>query len=245
MKHARLIVVTLFFFCFFTTGTCLHAGFTDFLKGVKESVGLDGGLSEGKIIDGLKQALEIGTGNAVKVVSGTDGYYKNPEIKIPLPGAVKKVEKLLRAAGYGNTVDAFELSMNRAAEKAAPEAKALFWDTIKKMSFSDAKKILNGRENEATLYFEDKTRDRLQESFKPIVHGAMSEVGATRYYQDLDQKVRSIPFAGKLGFDLDRYVTGRALDGLFLMLAKEEKKIRQNPAARVTDLLKEVFGGNR
>jgi hypothetical protein len=135
--------------------------------------------------------------------------------------------------------------MNRAAERAAPEAKALFIDSIKQMTVSDAKEILQGRDNEATLYFEDKTRGRLNELFKPIVNTAMSEVGVTRSYQELDAKVRSIPFAEKMSFDLDAYVTmtNKGLDGLFFMVAEEERKIRQNPAARVTDLLKEVFGG--
>jgi len=236
-------LITLLLIAFFTIQAPFAlAGFGEFFKGVKEAVGLGGEISESKIIEGLKEALEIGTDNAVKLVSKADGYYKNPEIKIPLPGAVKKVEQVLRTVGYGDKVDAFEMSMNRAAEKAAPEAKALFWDTIKKMSFSDARKILDGRENEATLYLEEKTRDRLGEKFSPIVHKTMSTVGVTRYYQELDAKVRSIPFAGSLSFDLDKYVTDKGLDGLFLMLAEEERKIREDPAARVTDLLKEVFG---
>jgi hypothetical protein len=155
------------------------------------------------------------------------------------------VEKILRKVGFGSKVDDFEMSMNRAAEQAAPEAKALFTDTIKQMSFDDARKILNGKDNAATLYFKDKTWDRLYDKFKPIVNSTMSEVGATRYYQDLDKKVRSIPFADRMSFDLDKYVTDGALDGLFYMVAQEEQKIRQNPAARVTDLLKEVFGGKR
>ena len=238
----KSLIITLLI-AFLTIQTPLAiAGFNDFLKGVKKAVGLEGEPSESKIIDGLKEALEIGTDNTVKLVSKADGYYKNPKIKIPLPGAVQKVEKVLRAVGYGKKVDAFEMSMNRAAEKAAPEAKALFWDTIKKMSFTDARKILDGRENEATLYLEEKTRDRLAETFSPIVHKAMSTVGVTRYYQELDAKVRTIPFADRMSFDLDKYVTDKGLDGLFLMLAEEERKIRQDPAARVTDLLKEVFG---
>jgi hypothetical protein len=218
------------------------AQFKDILKGIGEAL-RGGELSESKIIQGLKEALQIGTGNAVQNVSQVDGYYKNPGIRIPLPENVQKVEKILRAVGYGPKVDAFELSMNRAAERAAPEAKSLFIDSIKQMTFSDAKKILQGRDNEATLYFEDKTRGRLSELFKPIVNTAMSEVGVTRWYQELDTKVRSIPFAESMSFDLDEYVTGKGLDGLFFMVAGEERKIRQNPAARVTDLLKEVFGG--
>ena len=110
------------------------------------------------------------------------------------------------------------------------------------MSFGDAKKILNGRENEATLYFQEKTSPRLREIAKPIVRDAMSEVGVTRSYQELDRTVRTIPFAGSYSFDLDQYVTDKALNGLFLMLAEEEKKIRENPAARTTELLQKVFG---
>jgi len=223
----------------------VQGGLTDFLKDAQKSLGLgQSGLTNAEIIDGLKQALEIGTKNAVDLVSRTDGYYRNPDIRIPLPDSVQKVEKLLRAAGYGQKVDAFELSMNRAAERAAPEAKALFWDAIKAMSFEDARKILDGPDNAATLYFKDKTSGRLTEIFKPIVHSSMSEVGVTRSYQELDAKVRSIPFAGSLSFDLDQYVTEKGLDGLFFMLAQEERKIRQDPAARVTDLLQKVFGGS-
>jgi len=243
MASHKKYFITLLLIAFFSLQAPLsRAGFGDFVKGLKEAVGIGGDLSEIKIIEGIKEALEIGTDNAVKFVSKADGYYINPKIKIPLPGAVQKVEKVLRAVGYGEKVDAFEMSMNRAAEKAAPEAKALFWDTIKKMSFTDARKILDGRENEATLYFEEKTRDRLGEKFSPIVHKTMSTVGVTRYYQELDAKVRSIPFADRISFDLDKYVTDKGLNGLFLMLAEEERKIREDPAARVTDLLKEVFG---
>jgi hypothetical protein len=216
-------------------------GVGDYFKDVQKSFGLGGELSQEKIIEGLKEALEIGTKNAVDLISKTDGYYKNPEIKIPLPDAVQKAKKMLQAVGYGPQVEAFELSMNRAAETAAPEAKNIFWDAIKKMTFTDAQKILEGREDEATLYFKDKTQDRLKEIFKPIVHDAMGKVGVTRSYQELDAKVRTIPFAEPMAFDLDQYVTDQALDGLFIMLAEEERKIRQDPAARVTELLKEVF----
>jgi hypothetical protein len=220
----------------------VYAGFGDFLEGAKKLLSDGEGVTESEIVQGLKEALHIGTGNAVAVVSKTDGYYKNPHIKILLPKAVKKAEKILRAVGYGPKVDAFELSMNRAAEKAAPQAKSIFWDSIKKMSFADAKKILQGRDNEATLYFKEKTFARLQDAFRPVVRDTMSETGVTRSYQELDAKVRTIPLAGKFSFDLDQYVTEKSLNGLFYMLAEEEKKIRENPQARVTDLLKKVFG---
>ena len=239
LRHVGIILVVTLGFLPLTT---VHAQFGDLLQGIKKAVGLGGGLTEEKIIEGLKEALEIGTRNAVETVSKVGGYYDNPKIKIPLPGAVQKVEKLVRAAGYGTQLDAFEISMNRAAETAAPEAKGIFWDAIKKMKVADARKILQGQDNEATLYFKDKTYDRLGEIFKPMVHNAMSEVGVTKSYQELQKTVQGIPFVGTWTFDLDEYVKNGALEGLFVMLGEEEKKIRQDPTARVTDLLKEVFG---
>ena len=222
--------------------TFVAAGFQDILKGAQKMLGTSDSISESEIVEGLKQALEIGTGKAVDLVSKTGGYYNNPEIKIPLPASVQKAEKLLRGVGFGSKVDAFEFSMNNAAERAAPEAKSIFWDAIKKMKIDDAKKILNGGDDEATLFFKDKTYGRLQEIFEPIVKESMGEVGVTRTYQDLNAKVEKIPFADSLNVDLDQYVTDGALNGLFQMLAAEEKKIRSDPAARVTDLLKKVFG---
>ncbi len=217
----------------------------DVLKGLQKGIGGGSSLSNTEIVQGLKEALQVGTGNAVRTVSKVDGYYNNPKIRIPLPDTVQKTEKILRAVGYGSKVDEFELSMNRAAERAAPEAKGLFLDAIKEMTFTDAKKILNGRENEATLYFKEKTSPRLKEIAKPIVHQAMGEVGVTKSYQDLEETARSVPFAGTFAFDLDQHVTDRALDGLFLMVAEEEKRIRQDPVARTTDLLKKVFGSKQ
>ncbi len=219
------------------------AGLSDIVKGAQDALGGSGALTNDEIIAGLKEALEVGTQKAVALVSQADGYYGNPDIKIPLPESVQKVEKFLRAAGYGQKVDAFELSMNRAAERAAPEAKSIFQDAIRQMSFEDAGKILNGRDNEATLYFEDKTSGRLEELFKPIVQDAMGEVGVTRSFQDLNAKAQSIPFGKSLSFDLDQYVTDGGLKGLFKMLAEQERQIRTQPAARVTDLLQKVFAG--
>jgi hypothetical protein len=219
------------------------AGLSDIFKGVQDTLSGSGALTHDEIVAGLKEALEVGTEKAVALVSKTDGYYQNPDIKIPLPESVQKVEKLLRATGYGEKVDNFELSMNRAAERAAPEAKSIFGDAIKQMTFDDAKKILDGRDNEATLYFEDKTSDRLQEIFKPIVKDAMGEVGVTRSFQDLNAQAKRLPFGKSLSFDLDQYVTDGALKGLFKMLAEQERQIRTDPAARVTDLLQKVFAG--
>lgn len=239
--HTRIFVLVISLFFVFSYPYQTGAGVQDWLKGATKILKGDQGLSEDEIVSGLKQALEIGTSNAVQTVGRTDGYLKNPEIRIPLPEHVGKAEKILRATGFGSQVDQFELSMNRAAERAAPEAKAIFWDAIKQMSFADARQILDGPDDAATRYFQDNTSDRLQKIFKPITHEAMSEVGVTRQYQSLDAKIRTVPFADQASFDLDQYVTEKSLSGLFLMLAAEEKKIRQDPAARVTDLLKKVF----
>ena len=206
-------------------------------------IGGRGAGEEDETSRGLKEALHIGTDNAVESVSKKDGYYKNPVIRILLPEQVRKAEKVLRLAGFGSKVDEFELSMNRAAECAAPKAKELVWDAIKQIRFGDAWKILTGRKNEATLYLRDKTFGKLQHLFKPIIHNAMSEVGVTRRYQELDNMARSLPFADKIvSFDLDQYVTDKALDGLFHMLEQEEARIREDPVARVTELLRKVFG---
>ena len=239
--HSRILILAISFLLAFSYPYPADAGFQDWLKDAAKLLQGEQGLSEDEIVSGLKQALEIGTRNAVRTVGRTDGYFKNPEIRIPLPENVRKVEKLLRATGFGGQVDQFELSMNRAAERAAPEAKTIFWDAIGQMSFSDARQILDGPDDAATRYFQNKTFQRLQKIFKPITHQAMSEVGVTRYYQSLDAKIRTIPFADQMSFDLDQYVTDEALSGLFVMLAEEEKKIRRDPAARVTDLLKKVF----
>jgi hypothetical protein len=199
-------------------------------------------LGENEIVAGLKEALRIGTANAVQLASRVDGYYKHPQIKIPVPENVRKAETLLRMAGLGDQVDAFERSMNRAAEKAAPAARDLFIDTIGRMTFADARKILKGRDNEATRFFKERTYEPLEQRFRPLVHQAMAEVGVTRYYQVLNANLRNMPLADSLTIDLDQYVTRAALDGLFFMLAQEEARIRRDPAARVTELLKRVFG---
>ncbi len=200
------------------------------------------GLSEVKIGSGLKEALQVGTESAVNLTGKTDGYFLNQVIKILMPEKLKTFEKGLRAVGYGPQVDEFVLNMNRAAEKAAPFAKQVFWDAIGEMSFDDARKILSGNDTAATEYFKGKTTNKLTDVFNPIVSNAMNEVGVTRQYKELVGRYESIPFVKKESFDLDHYVVTKALDGLFHMVGEEEKKIRKNPAARTTDLLKEVFG---
>ena len=200
------------------------------------------GLSDTKIGDGLKQALQVGTEKAVGLTGKTDGYFANAAIKILMPERLHTVEQGLRAVGQGRQLDEFVLSMNRAAERAAPAAKTIFWDAIGAMSFEDARKILQGSNTAATTYFKDKTTSSLTSAFSPVVSSAMNEVGVTRHYKDLIGAAQALPFVSVGAFDLDHYVVGKALDGLFHVVAEEEQKIRTNPTARVTPLLKEVFG---
>ena len=212
------------------------------MDSAKEAVSGRSSISSDELIQGLKEALEIGTQNAVATVSKTNGYYGNPDIKIPLPEEIENAGKYLRLAGYGSKIDEFEHSMNRAAELAAPEAKQIFIDAVKDMKIKDAKNIIDGPDNAATSYFKEKTHTRLQKIFKPIVKDTMGQIGVTRQFQDINTKLSSIPLANKASIDLDQYVTDKSLEGLFFMLAEEEKNIRKDPAARVTDLLKKVFG---
>ena len=227
--------------------SCTSTQLSDFYKSVEDNL-LAGNssapLTEGRIIDGLKEALKIGTDKAIDILSIKGGFYNNPEIKIPLPSQVKKIEGIARNVGLGSYIDSFELSMNTAAEQAAPLAKGIVFNALKEMTFADAKKILAGRDNEATLYFKEKCFSELMYIFKPNVHSVMSKTGVIKKYQDIEVKVKKIPLIEALpvNFDLDEYVAENALDGIFLMIGKEEKKIREDPAARITELLKDVFG---
>lgn len=204
-------------------------------------IGQKAGLSDEKIGSGLKEALKIGTENAVGLTGKTDGYFLNQAIKILMPEKLRTVEKGLRAVGYGSQVDELVLSMNRAAEQAAPAAKDIFWNAIGEMGFEDVRKIWSGHETAATDYFKGKTTDRLTGAFRPVVDKTMNQVGVTRQYKELVGRYESIPFVKKETFDIDGYVVTKALDGLFHFVGEEERKIRTNPQARVTDLLKEVF----
>ena len=200
------------------------------------------GLDESTVIAGLKEALRIGTQNAVDLVGRTNGYFHNARIALPLPQELKNVGDTLRRIGLGGKVDEFVRTMNRAAEEAAPKAVNIFVDAITKMTLQDAMGILRGADNAATAYFERKTRSALHSVFLPVVRQVLDQVGVTSLYQTLIRTYNAIPGMRRVTFDLNVYVTDKALDGLFLMLADEEKKIRKDPAARVTDLLRRVFG---
>ena len=194
--------------------------------------------------EGLKEALTVGVQEAVKLVGVEDGFYKNSAIKILLPEKLQAADKVARQLGGEELSEMLVEKMNRAAEKAAPQAQEIFVAAIKDMNFQDAGKILSGGDNAATTYLEENTSEALTASFYPIVKETMQEIGAIKTYDDYIGKVSSNPMMKMAGLDMDinQYVTEKAIDGMFVMVAEQEKKIRQNPAARVTDLLKNVFG---
>ena len=222
-----------------------HAQFDKVLKGLGGLSSGGSGLSDAKIGSGLQEALKIGTENAVVQTGAPDGFLMNKAIKILMPRPLQSIEQPLRLVGYGPQIDEFVVSMNRAAEKAVPFAKEIFWDAIGQMTFDDARKILNGSDTAATDYFKAKTSKKLQTAFRPPVETVMQDVGVTRQYNDLIGKYQSVPFAKSITFDINQYVTEKTTDGIFYVVAQEEKKIRTNPAARPADLHKEVFGSRR
>jgi uncharacterized protein DUF4197 len=248
MKFSAKVTSTLFIFFLMATSPS-HADWKKFLEDFSKSgttalvtsEGTD--LSSDTIANGLKEALEVGTRKAVENVSKEGGYLNNPKIRIPLPPRVQQAAGLMRQLGLNKMADDFEQSINRAAEKAAPKATSIMIDAIKSMTIDDARNILNGENDAATRFFEDLTRGKLAGLFEPIIDTSLNEVGATRYYNQLNDKLSSVPVVGQeLDMDLQNYVTDQALNGLFVMLAEEEQKIRDNPAARTSEILQQVFG---
>jgi hypothetical protein len=240
----KILMVFMIFWVISFTGLAEAGIFDDIMKqlpDVKSGMS-QSGPDQNTTVSGLKEALAIGTENAVKSVSKTDGYFSNQMVKILLPDKIQKAADVVAKLGFQEQVDSFILSMNRAAEAAAPKATALFVDAIKDMSFDDARNILQGGDTAATEYFKGKTSKKLYDEFKPVVVSNMNKVGVTKAYKDMMAPYESLPLVPKESMDLDHYVTNKALDGLFLMVGQEEKNIRTNPAARVTDLLKTVFG---
>jgi len=200
------------------------------------------GLTEKDAADGIKEALINGTGNSVNLVSVLNGYWGNPEIRIPFPKEAQEMESKLRSIGMGKKVDEFNESMNRAAEKAATEAKPIFVAAIKGMTVKDAVNIVKGENNAATMYLKNTTSPELVTKFQPIIKTSLDNVNATRYWNDLVTIYNRIPLVRKMNPNLSEYVTQKGIDGLFIMIAKEELKIRKDPLARTSELLKKVFG---
>ncbi len=199
--------------------------------------------SNDEIANGLKEALRIGISKGSDQASAVDGYYKNALIKILMPPEAQKVESALRKLGMGKQVDQFIVSLNRSAEDAAKKAKPIFLNALTSMTIQDAVGILRGQENAATQYLKRTTSDQLMAAFTPVIDSTLKKNNATRYYGDLVRTYNKLPIATtKVNPDLTNYAATKAVDGIFTLVAQEEKQIRENPAARVTDLLKKVFG---
>jgi len=202
-----------------------------------------GSLSNDEIIAGLKDALTVGAQNSATKLSAVDGFFANAAIKVLMPPEAKKVESTLRSVGMGKMVDDAILSMNRAAEEASKSAAPIFVDAVKKMSFQDAMGILRGADTAATGYLRSKTLPALTSAFRPVIETALQKVNATKYWTDVITAYNKLPTTfNKINPDLSGWVTERSLGGLFFQVAQEEQKIRKDPAARVTETLKKVFG---
>ncbi|PLK43639.1 DUF4197 domain-containing protein [Emticicia sp. TH156] len=212
------------------------------LNEVNKHVQGTGSLSTQEVVAGLKQALQVGINKGADSASRLNGYYLNPTIKIPFPPEIERVETALRRAGLGSEVDKFVVALNRGAEEAAKEAKPIFVSAITGMTITDAWGILKGEKNAATEYLKRTTSDQLIAKFSPVVQNALQKTQATKYYTDLATAYNRLPFVKKVNTDLNAYATQKAIDGLFILVANEELKIRENPWARTTELLKKVFG---
>jgi hypothetical protein len=212
------------------------------LTDVLEAGGGTQALTTEQISMGLKEALTNGISKGADLVSKTDGYYKNPDIKLLFPPQAQKVEQKLRDLGLGNLPDQLIEKLNRAAEDAAKEAKPIFVSAIKSMTIGDATNILMGGDNTAaTSYLKKTTSDALYQKFNPVITNSLKKVKALDYWDNIITRYNKIPFVEKVNPDLNDYVTNKAMDGLFLMIQKEEGLIRKDPIARTTDLLKKVF----
>jgi hypothetical protein len=214
-----------------------------FLNNAKKFISTQtGGLSESDAASGIKEALSKGAVNGVKLTSVKDGYLGNAEIKIPFPQEAKNIEEKLRAIGLGKKVDELIVSLNRAAEDAAKEAQPIFLAAIKNMTVTDAINIVKGNNDAATRYLDRTTSPELKATFQPDIKASLDKVNATQQWAFLINAYNKIPFVKKMNPDLPAYVTDKAIEGLFVMIAKEELKIRKDPMARTSEILKKVFG---
>ena len=231
----------------------VQSDWSDMLSGAVDTVSKNAGseivkstLVNSEVVDGLKEALANGVETAVKTLGQPGGFAGNKLVEIAVPDSLKTIVATARTLGQGQYIDSFESTMNQAAEKAVPEAATILADAIRQMSVDDAVNIVNGPDDSATQYFRKMAEASLTEKFKPIINQATDKAGVTVAYKNLMDKANSPLLGGLLGgssLDLNQYVTNEALNGLFKYIAIEEKRIRDNPAARTTDLLKKVFGG--
>ncbi len=232
-----LIHFSLSFTLIFATG-CKNVDLNQVASAIEQ---YQPGLDRETVTAGLKQALEVGTKNSVAKTSRRGGFGDDPAIKILVPTEMAKLAKNMRRYGFGQYVDRFESQLNRTAEYASAEAKAIFIESITQMSVGDAWSILNGQDDAATQYFRKNTKSRLKTRFKPKISQSMAKVGFYSDYRKLLDKYNALPLADKPNLDIEDYIMQKTLDGLFIKVAEEETKIRHNPAARVTELLRKVF----
>lgn len=204
---------------------------------------LGNGLSDADITKGLKEALRVGSDNASQKASKTDGFYKNTQIRIPFPNDARDMKKTLVSLGMKKQVEDFERQLNRAAEDAAKKAAPIFLSAITSMTINDGLTILRGKNDEATQYLKRSTTQQLSKEFRPVIQASLKKVQITKYWNPLFTKYNKLPMVKKVNPSLDDFVTQRAIEGLFKLVAEEEGKIRKDPAARINDILKKVFGG--
>ena len=234
------IRLSLTVFCLFVVHPGIQAQFLqDAMKIVNQG---STGLSEQDAVSGIREALVKGTADAVAMVSKPDGYFMNPQIKIQFPEEARSVETKLRSIGFGAKVDELILTINRAAEDASKSAQPIFIAAIRGMNISDALDIVKGKNDAATQYLAKTTTPELRKRFSPVIKASLDKVDATRLWEEVITVYNQIPFVTRQNPDLAAYVTDKAISGMFTMIAKEEMKIRQDPAARSTEILKKVFG---
>ena len=241
--HAAPLTLAFLVCCLIDTSGGASAGWLDKLKEL-----VPGGdekqqsLSSDDISGGLKEALRVGTGNVVNSLGVTDGFNLDPQIHIPLPRELRQVKKVLGKIGMDSMLKDLETRLNRAAEIATPRAKQLFITAINDMTLDDVMAIYEGPEDSATQYFKSRMSGPLAVTMKPIVDDSLADVGAVKSYDEIMASYNSVPFVPEVEANLGDYVVKKGMDGIFFYLAREEAAIRQNPAARTTDLLKRVFG---
>ncbi len=199
-------------------------------------------LSLNEIQNGLKEALKVGVQNVVQKLGKVNGFYNDKNVHIPLPDKLRKIKDTLNGIGMGKRLNDLELKMNRAAEIATLKVKKLFWKAISEMTINDVNKIYHGPDDAATQYFKNKMTNPLKLEMSPVIEKSLNEVQAVKLYNSIINKYNSLPFVKPVNFNLTDYVLGRAIDGIFFYLAKEEAAIRKNPVKRTTELLKKVFG---
>lgn len=229
-------------------GSCdvLEEVANEVVNGTSTSEGASNALTNEEVIKGLKEALKIGIEKGAESASKMDGFYKNPKIFIPWPEDAVRLKDWANKNGFSGKVDEIETSFNRAAEEASKKATPIFIDAITNMSIADGFEILKGSDSAATMYLQNNTTEALKTEFKPVVHNAVEKVQLTQYWSPVAGAYNKVAqFSNKMeevNTDLDDYVTMKGIDGLFYLIKEEEKKIRLNPAARVTDILQKVFG---